>query len=192
MRILNLCLALFGLALGAMPGTSRAAANDAAGSNNTTPSKPIRALLLGVPHADVTPQMLVDRIAKQINVAFDIKTDWQDALRKPDFAKAYDVVVYCPCDPESRDMELVNNALRAARDGKGTVFIHGALHTFRHVPAWTELLGVRTITHDGYRELTIKRAGTTNRSSRISRQAGTPPAMNCMRMNTWSKESRRC
>ncbi|MCX6873318.1 MAG: hypothetical protein NTW21_05845 [Verrucomicrobia bacterium] len=58
MRILNLCLAVFGLALGAMPGIGRAAANDAAGSNDSTPSQPIRALLLGVPHADVTRMAL--------------------------------------------------------------------------------------------------------------------------------------
>jgi type 1 glutamine amidotransferase len=55
-------------------------------------------------------------------------------------------------------MELVTNAMQTARNGKGTVLLHCALHTFRHVPAWTELLGVRTITHDGYRELTLKKS----------------------------------
>jgi type 1 glutamine amidotransferase len=167
LRIHSLCLALFVLAVGGITGVGGADANRATDSvpdiNNpdsrrTPPSTPIRALLLGTPHADVTPQILVERIAKQISVSFDIRTDWQSVLRDPNFATNYDVIVYCPCDPESRDMELVNNALQTARNGKATVLLHCALHTFRHVPAWTELLGIRTITHDGYRELTIKRA----------------------------------
>lgn len=165
--IQNLCLALLVLAVGGIAGVGRADTNrtadsvtDSANPNSrrSTPPKPIRALLLGIPHAEVTPQMLVERIAKKINVVFDIRTDWQAVLRDPDFAKGYEVVVYCPCDPESRDIELINNALQTARNGKAAVFLHGALHTFRHVPAWTELLGIRTITHDGYRELTLKRA----------------------------------
>jgi len=167
LRVHNLCLALFVLAVGGITGVGGADANRAADSvpdkdnrdsRRTPPSTPIRALLLGIPHADVTPQMLVERIAKQINVVVDIRTDWQTVLRDPEFAKGYEVVVYCPCDPECRDMELVTNALQTARNGKGTVLLHCALHTFRHVPAWTELLGIRTITHDGYRELTLKKA----------------------------------
>jgi len=167
LRIQNLCLALLVLAVGGMAGVGRADTNVAPDSltdnknpvsRRTTPSTPIRALLLGIPHADVTPQMLVERIAKQINVVVEIRNDWETVLRDPEFAKGYEVVVYCPCDPECRDMELVNNALQTARNGKGTVLLHCALHTFRHVPAWTELLGIRTITHDGYRELTLKKA----------------------------------
>jgi uncharacterized protein len=127
-------------------------------SRSAAPSRPIRALVLGTPHAEVTPQMLAERIAQRINVLVEIRNDWQAVLRDPDFAKGYDVIAYCPCDTENRDMVLINNALQTARNGKGTVLLHCALHTFRHVPAWTELLGIRTITHDGYRELTIKKA----------------------------------
>lgn len=162
----SLCLVLLVLAVAGITGAGGADANRATDSvpdkNNpdsrrTPPSTPIRALLLGIPHADVTPQLLVERIARQINVVVDIRTDWQTVLRDPEFAKGYAVVIYCPCDPDCRDMELVNNAMQTARNGKGTVLLHCALHTFRHVPAWTELLGIRTITHDGFRELTLKK-----------------------------------
>jgi len=167
LRIHRLHVAILVLTLAALPGIGRADTNvapDSIKQQETTPARrpmpspPIKALLLGIPHADVTPKMLVERIARQINVVVDIRDDWQAVLRDPEFAKGYEVVIYCPCDPESREMELIENAMQTARNGKGTVLLHCAMHTFRHVPAWTELLGVRTITHDGYRELIIKSA----------------------------------
>ena len=133
------------------------------------PVKAIKALLLGIQHADVTAEMLSKRIRQHVNTVIDIKHDWQAILRDPDFAKGYDVVIYFTCDPENRDMELVNHALETARNGTGTVLIHCALHTFRHVPQWTELVGIRTITHDGYRRLELKRA-----SNDISIMKGLP------------------
>lgn len=167
LRIHRLHVAILVLAFAALPGIGRAdtkIAPDSIKQQETTPARrpmpspPIKALLLGIPHADVTPKMLVERIARQINVVVDIRDDWQAVLRDPEFAKGYEVVIYCPCDPESREMVMIENAMQTARNGKGTVLLHCAMHTFRHVPAWTELLGVRTITHDGYRELTIKSA----------------------------------
>jgi type 1 glutamine amidotransferase len=150
---------LLGL-VGALSSGAVEAATDKDRSNSRViaPLEPIRALFVGHEHAEVTPEMLVAIFTEENEVMFDIRTDWQNVLRRRDFAEGYDVIVYCPCDPENRDMELVNHALEATRSGKGTVLLHCAMHTFRHVPTWTELLGVRTITHDGYRELTIKRA----------------------------------
>jgi len=117
--------------------------------------RPIRALWLGVPHADVTPEILVERIKRHLNCEIVVRQDWQQALREPDFAAGFAAVIYSPCDPECRDMELVNRALATANSGVGTVLVHCALHTFRHVPEWTNLVGVRTITHDGYRGLDL-------------------------------------
>ena len=118
--------------------------------------RPIRALWLGVPHADVTPDLLVERIQRHLDCEIVVRQDWQQALREPDFAAGFAAVIYSPCDPECRDMELVNRALATAHSGVGTVLVHCAMHTFRHVPEWTQLLGVRTITHDGYRPLELK------------------------------------
>jgi putative heme-binding domain-containing protein len=118
--------------------------------------RPIRALWLGVPHADVMPDLLVERIKRHLDCEIVVRQDWQQALREPDFATGFAAVIYSPCDPECRDMELVNRALATANSGVGTVLVHCAMHTFRHVPEWTQLLGVRTITHDGYRALELK------------------------------------
>ena len=118
--------------------------------------RPIRALWLGVPHADVTPEMLVERIKRHLDCEIVVRQDWQQALREPDFAAGFAAVIYSPCDPECRDMELVKRALATANSGVGTVLVHCAMHTFRHVPEWTNLVGVRTITHDGYRGLDLK------------------------------------
>jgi len=159
-RMPKLCLALLALAVGGRADTEQTLKPLADNKQPTAlTNAPIRALLLGHSHADVTAQLLAESFAKNCSVAFDIRSDWQAVLRKPDFDKGYDVIVYFICDPECRDRELIDSALQATRNGKGTVLIHGTLHTFRHVPAWTELLGVRTITHDGYRELNIKKAG---------------------------------
>ena len=118
--------------------------------------RPIRALWLGVPHADVTPEMLVERIKRHLDCEIVVRQDWQQALREPDFAAGFAAVIYSPCDPECRDMELVKRALATANSGVGTVLVHCAMHTFRHLPEWTNLVGVRTITHDGYRGLDLK------------------------------------
>ena len=118
--------------------------------------RPIRALWLGVPHADVTPDLLVERMKRHLDCEIVVRQDWQQALREPDFAAGFAAVIYSPCDPECRDMELVTRALATANSGVGTVLVHCAMHTFRHVPEWTQLLGVRTITHDGYRALELK------------------------------------
>ncbi len=122
----------------------------------STDDRPLRALWLGVPHADVTPDLLVERIKRHLDCEIVVRQDWQQALREPDFAAGFAAVIYSPCDPECRDMELVNRALATANSGVGTVFVHCAMHTFRHVPEWTQLLGLRTITHDGYRPLELK------------------------------------
>ena len=118
--------------------------------------QPIRALWLGVPHADVTPEILVERIKRHLDCEIVVRQDWQQALREPDFAAGFAAVIYSPCDPECRDMELVKRALATANSGVGTVLVHCAMHTFRHLPEWTNLVGVRTITHDGYRGLDLK------------------------------------
>ena len=159
LRLLQLVWARRGLAVGAglvmmvacLPAVA-AAPEPAAPAND----RPIRALWLGVPHAEVTPDLLVERIKRHLDCDIVVRQDWQQALREPDFAAGFATVIYSPCDPECRDMELVNRALATAHSGIGTVLVHCAMHTFRHVPEWTQLLGVRTITHDGYRPLELK------------------------------------
>ena len=94
--------------------------------------QPIRALWLGVPHADVTPEILVERIKRHLDCEIVVRQDWQQALREPDFAAGFAAVIYSPCDPECRDMELVKRALATANSGVGTVLVHCAMHTRAH------------------------------------------------------------
>ena len=49
----------------------------------------------------------------------------------------------------------IANALKATRDGKPTVMIHCAMHTFMASDEWTDCCGMRTRRHDPYRTFSV-------------------------------------
>src|SRR5438445_10447928 len=93
---------------------------------------PLRALFLtgGGYHdyAKLAP-FLTTNLSQLINVKFDVVFNL-DVLKSEKFADGYDVVVYDVCFDEV-DPHLLENALKAARDGKPSVMIHCTVHPFR-------------------------------------------------------------
>jgi type 1 glutamine amidotransferase len=102
-----------------------------------------------VPHLTASLSQLVNA---QFTTAFDL-----NALTNSQFADPYDVVVYDVCFDEAPD-GLLENAMRAARNGKPSVMIHCAVHAFRQsvkVPEWESFCGLRSKVHDPYGPFTV-------------------------------------
>jgi len=102
-----------------------------------------------VPHLTASLSQLLNA---QFTTAFDL-----NALTNAQFADPYDVVVYDVCFDEAPDT-LLENAMRAARNGKPTVMIHCAVHAFRQsakVREWESYCGLRSKVHDPYGPFTV-------------------------------------
>ena len=127
----------------------------AAGAVRQTDLKPpLKVLLItGGGYHDYEKQVpyLTSHISKLVNATFEVKFGL-DTLRDSKFAESYDAVVYDVCDDEAPD-DVLENALRASRNGKPTVMIHCAVHAFRRSPKiheWETCCGMRSKVHDKY------------------------------------------
>jgi type 1 glutamine amidotransferase len=106
---------------------------------------------------------LTTNLSQLANVTFDVKLDL-DVLKNPKFAENYDVVVYDLCFDEA-DGALLDNAIKAIRDGKPAVMIHCAVHAFRRserVREWENCCGMRSKVHDPYQPLTTQKLDSTH------------------------------
>src|SRR5205823_8398304 len=72
---------------------------------------------------------LATRLSELLNAQFTTAFDL-DPLTNTAFADPYDAVIYDVCFDEAPDA-LLENAMRAARNGKPSVMIHCAVHAFR-------------------------------------------------------------
>jgi type 1 glutamine amidotransferase len=136
---------------------------------STLAAQPINALFLTgggyhdykklVPH-------LTNSFGERVDVQFT--TIWDmDTLKDPNFATGYDVLVFDVCFDEV-DPVLIDNALKAIREGKPAVMIHCAVHAFRRdtnmmvfkidshsvtnsvISEWENGVGMRSKVHDKY------------------------------------------
>jgi type 1 glutamine amidotransferase len=101
--------------------------------------------------------VLTKKIAALVNVTFEVKSGLE-TLKDPKFADGFDVVVYNFCFASEKNKELIENALKVTRDGKPTMLIHCAMHTFMPSDEWTDCCGMRTRVHDPYRAFAIIKA----------------------------------
>jgi type 1 glutamine amidotransferase len=101
--------------------------------------------------------LITGKVSELAHVTFEVKSGL-DVLKDPKFADGFDVVAYNCCFDTAPEKSMVENALKATKDGKPTVLIHCAMHTFRDSEDWTDLCGMRTRRHDPYRALAILRA----------------------------------
>jgi len=120
---------------------------------------PIKALYLtGGGYHDykkLTP-LLTEGMAKHANIDWTVK--WGvEPLKDAKFADPFDVVVYNFCFSDEKDKDLIENAVRATRDGKPTVLVHCSMHCFMASDEWTNCCGLRTRRHDGYRGFSTKK-----------------------------------
>jgi type 1 glutamine amidotransferase len=101
--------------------------------------------------------VLTTKISELAHVTIDVKSGL-DTLKDPKFADGYDVVLYNFCFGKDNDKVLIENALKVTRDGKPTMMIHCAMHTFQASDEWTDCCGMRTRVHDPYRTFAVVKA----------------------------------
>jgi type 1 glutamine amidotransferase len=171
-RVITRVLALLALLIAAlMPPFAVVRRASASGSAlavgqiaETTPA--LKALFItgGVYHDyKKLPRLLTSKIGQMDNVKFDIVTGL-DVLKNAKFADGYDVIVYDLCYDDIDAGEL-DNALNVGHDGKPTVFIHCAVHSFRNSPKiheWENYVGLRSKVHDKFGPFSVEKVGAHN------------------------------
>jgi type 1 glutamine amidotransferase len=131
-------------------------------------ARPIRALLItgGCCH-DYNKQRIIlpEGVSARANVVWTVvqeggtSTDHRISIyEKTDWAEGYDVIVHNECFADVNDPVLIENVLKAHRDGTGAVVIHCTMHTFRALKAndWREFLGVTSTHHGAQHPLDVK------------------------------------
>jgi type 1 glutamine amidotransferase len=130
--------------------------------------RPIRALLItgGCCH-DYNQQRIIlpEGISARANVVWTIVQEGGNSTKhrlslyeRSAWADEFDVVVHNECFADVDDPGLIENVLKAHRDGTGAVVIHCTVHTFRALKAndWREFLGVSSTHHGAQHPLEIK------------------------------------
>jgi uncharacterized protein len=133
----------------------------ASGSGPSVP--PLKALFVtgGVYHDyDKLAPYLTSQLSTLINVKFDVITSLKD-LSSEHFADGYDVIVYDLCRDDA-DPVALEHAIHAGYEGKPTVFIHCAVHSFRNSPKvheWENYVGLRSKFHDKFGPFATQKVG---------------------------------
>jgi type 1 glutamine amidotransferase len=121
-------------------------------------TKPLKALLVtgGCCH-DYTKQkdILKDGLEKRLNLVVehahteDRSTKAKfEIYEKPDWAAGFDIVIHDECSADVKDLDYVENILKAHRDGVPSVNLHCAMHSYRTgTDAWFEYLGLKSTGH---------------------------------------------
>lgn len=118
--------------------------------------------------ATIIPELIKARGDFQVDV---IGPEWkaaQEALKKADWAKGYDVVVYNFCDADNVDKEMIHNIAKVHTEGTtGAVIIHGALHSFHwkigkdkmkyeEGEEWVKVMGINSASHGKQAAIAVK------------------------------------
>ena len=132
-------------------------------------NKPIRALLVigGCCH-DYEHQktVLTEGISARAKVDWTIVHEGDGSTshrisiyEKPDWSRAYDVVVHDECFSDVKDKAFVENILKPHRDGLPAVNLHCAMHCYRvsfdDFKGWFELTGLDTRGHGPQQPIAI-------------------------------------
>ncbi len=130
-------------------------------------AKPLQALLVcgGCCH-DFAKQKLIlsEGISNRANVVFTIvhegsdRTNRVSIYEKPNWWKGYDVIVHNECFGFVDDDKFIENIAAAHSAGVPGVFLHCSAHSYRmgKTDAWRQTLGLRSMSHDKARDLTVK------------------------------------
>jgi type 1 glutamine amidotransferase len=130
-------------------------------------AKPLRALMVcgGCCHDYANQkQILSQGISSRANVQFTIvhegndRTNRVSIYEKPDWWKGYDVVVHNECFGMVNDNQFIENITAAHQASVPAVMLHCSTHSYRaaSTDAWRATLGLRSMSHDARRDLTIK------------------------------------
>jgi type 1 glutamine amidotransferase len=132
-------------------------ADDAAAA----PKPPLKVLLIasGCCHDYKTlAPFLRTNLALHLNADIEVHFGL-DILANPNFADAYDTVIYDVCEEDTLAANL-DNVVQATRAGKPTVMLHCSIHAFRNSPKireWETLCGMRSKVHDAFGPFTVTR-----------------------------------
>ena len=130
-------------------------------------TKPLRALLVcgGCCH-DYTKQktILSEGISNRAQVVFTVvhegsdRTNRVSIYEKPNWWKGYDVIVHNECFGYVDDDKFIEGIAAAHAAGVPGVFLHCSAHSYRmgKTDAWRQTLGLRSMSHDKARDLTVK------------------------------------
>jgi uncharacterized protein len=92
--------------------------------------------------------LVTGKISEFANVDWEIQ--WgPEVLADPKFGQNADVVVYDMCFDETIHPSI-DNVLKLTREGKPTVVIHCAVHSFKESDEWRRLVGEVSRVHDKY------------------------------------------
>ena len=108
--------------------------------------------------------ILSEGISARANVEFTIvhegsdRTNRVSIYEKPDWWKGYDVVLHNECFGYVDDTNFIANIAAAHVAGVPGVFLHCSTHSYRmgQTDAWRQTLGLRSMSHDKARDLTVK------------------------------------
>jgi len=130
-------------------------------------AKPLRALMVcgGCCHDYKNQkQILSEGISARANVQFTVvhegndRTNRVSIYEKPDWWTGYDVILHNECFGMVNDDRFIENIAAAHRAGLPAVMLHCSTHSYRaaQTDAWRETLGLRSMSHDKSRDLTIR------------------------------------
>jgi type 1 glutamine amidotransferase len=130
-------------------------------------TKPLKALMVcgGCCHDYLHQKtILSEGLSARANVEFTIvhegddRTNRVSIYEKPDWWKGYDVVLHNECFGYVDDTNFIANVAAAHAAGVPGVFLHCSTHSYRmgQTDAWRQTLGLRSMSHDKARDLTVK------------------------------------
>jgi type 1 glutamine amidotransferase len=130
-------------------------------------AKPLRALMVcgGCCHDYKNQkQILSEGISARANVQFTIVHEGDDRTNRvsiyeePNWWKGFDVIVHNECFGMVDDDKFIKNIAAGHAAGLPAVMLHCSTHSYRAgtTDAWRETLGLRSMSHDKNRDLTIK------------------------------------
>jgi type 1 glutamine amidotransferase len=132
--------------------------NFAASAGDAKPAAKLKALFVtggGYHDFKSLAPLVTGKISEFANVEWEIK--WgPEVLADPKFGETVDVVVYDMCFDET-DPRSMDNVLKLAREGKPTVAIHCAVHSFKESDEWRRLLGEVSRVHDKYQAIAAQK-----------------------------------
>src|ERR1700737_2693431 len=104
------------------------------------PPPKIKALLVtggGFPQWKAHNPVLTTKSPELAHGTIDVKSGLE-TLKNPKFADGYDIVIYNLCFGAEKDKDLIENALKVTREGKPTMMVHCAMHSFQASDEWTD------------------------------------------------------
>jgi type 1 glutamine amidotransferase len=130
-------------------------------------TKPLRALMIagGCCHDYANQKRIISEgVSNRANVEFTIvhegtdRTNRVSIYERPNWWKGYDVIVHNECFGFVNDDKFIESITAAHDAGLPGVFLHCSAHSYRmgQTDAWRATLGLRSMSHDKNRDLTIK------------------------------------